>query len=304
MDNLVEILHKLGYTNLKSSGPVFRTRPLYRDSGNNQVLCIFKDTGYFKDHGREEFKGSLEELVRLTLSLSSHKEACQWLGVDYKKINYKPVEVIKYIEQDKIFDKENLSLIKPIHDYWNDRKISNDTLNNFKSGIDNGTEGGKMQNRYVFPIFDDKDNIIGLSGRKLEAKSNRPKWIHYGKKSKWIYPSFINKNHVKDQEEVILVESIGDMLSLWEAGIKNSVVLFGVNLSDSILFYLIGLRVKKIVIALNNDGENKAGNSGAEKISKDLKNYFEESYIKIALPDKNDFNEMSENEILNWKKNV
>jgi len=304
MDNLVEILHKLGYTNLKSSGPVFRTRPLYRDSGNNQVLCIFKDTGYFKDHGREEFKGSLEELVRLTLSLSSHKEACQWLGVDYKKINYKPVEVIKYIEQDKIFDKENLSLIKPIHDYWNDRKISNDTLNNFKSGIDNGTEGGKMQNRYVFPIFDDKDNIIGLSGRKLEAKSNRPKWIHYGKKSKWIYPSFINKNHVKDQEEVILVESIGDMLSLWEAGIKNSVVLFGVNLSDSILFYLIGLRVKKIVIALNNDGENKAGNSGAEKISKDLKNYFKESYIKIALPDKNDFNEMSENEILNWKKNV
>ena len=81
-------------------------------------------------------------------------------------------------------------------------------------------------------------------------------------------------------------------------------VLFGVDLSDSILFYLIGLRVKKIVIALNNDGENKAGNSGAEKISKDLKNYFDESYIKIALPDKNDFNEMSKNEILNWKKNV
>lgn len=304
MDNLVEILHKLGYTNLKSSGPVFRTRPLYRDSGNNQVLCIFKDTGHFKDHGREEFKGSLEELVRLTLNLSSHKEACQWLGVDYKKINHKPVEVIKYIEQDKIFDKENLSLIKPVHDYWNDRKISDDTLSIFKSGLDNGSEGGKMQNRYVFPIFDDKDNIIGLSGRKLETKSNRPKWIHYGKKSKWIYPSFVNEDYVKDQEEVILVESIGDMLSLWEAGIKNSVVLFGVNLSDSILFYLIGLRVKKIVIALNNDGENKAGNSGAEKISKDLKNYFEESYIKIALPDKNDFNEMSKNEILNWKKNV
>lgn len=304
MENLVEILYKLGYTNLKSSGPVFRTKPLYRDSGNNQVLCIFKDTGYFKDHGREEFKGSLEELVRLTLNLRSHKEACQWLGVDYKKINYSPVEVIKYIEQDKIFDQENLSLIKPVHDYWNNRKISNNTLNIFKSGLDNGTEGGKMQNRYVFPIFDNKDNIIGLSGRKLEAKSNRPKWIHYGKKSKWIYPSFVNKNYIKDKEEVILVESIGDMLSLWEAGIKNSVVLFGVNLSDSILFYLIGLRVKKIVIALNNDGENKAGNSGAEKISKDLKNYFDESYIKIALPDKNDFNEMSKNEILNWKKNV
>lgn len=87
-------------------------------------------------------------------------------------------------------------------------------------------------------------------------------------KSKWIYPSFVNEDYVKDQEEVILVESIGDMLSLWEAGIKNSVVLFGVNLSDSILFYLIGLRVKKIVIALNNDGENKAGNSGAEKYQK------------------------------------
>ena len=78
-----------------------------------------------------------------------------------------------------------------------------------------------MQNRYVFPIFDNKNNIIGLSGRKLEAKSNRPKWIHYGKKSKWIYPSFVNKNYIKDKEEVILVESIGDMLSLWEAVSKT-----------------------------------------------------------------------------------
>jgi len=304
VDSLVEILNKLGYTNLKSSGPVFRTRPLYRDSGNDQILCIFKDTGYFKDHGRDEFKGPLEELVRLTLNLKSHKEACEWLGVGYKKINYSPVEKVKYVEQDKIFSNENLNLITSNHQYWNKRGISNETMNLFKSGLDNGTEGGKMQNRYVFPIFDSKHNIIGISGRKIEKESKRPKWIHYGKKNKWIYPAFINTDSIKSKSEIILVESIGDMLSLWEAGITNCIVLFGVNLSDSILFYILGLRVEKIIIALNNDGENKAGNTAAKKILEDLKYYFDESRISIALPERNDFNEMTKTEILRWRENV
>ena len=78
-----------------------------------------------------------------------------------------------------------------------------------------------------------------MSGRKLEIESKRPKWIHYGQKSKWIYPSFVNEKYIKQSGEVILVESIGDMLSLWEAGVKNTIVLFGVNLSKTILFYLI-----------------------------------------------------------------
>ena len=305
MNDLKDILHKLGYTNLQDSGSVYRTKPLYRDSGNETILCIFKNTGYFTDHGREDVKGPLEELVKITLKLKSRKEASQWLGKKYynDKEEFEKSH-IEYLEVDKIFDKENLSLMEPIHDYWNGRGISNATLDNFKSGVDKGIEGGKMQNRYVFPIFDANFNILGFSGRKLEKDSKRPKWIHYGQKSKWIYPAFINEELVLESNEVILVESIGDMLSLWDAGIKNTLVLFGVNLSKSVLFHLLKLKLKKIIIALNNDGGHKAGNKGSAKILDTLNYYFTKNNSSIALPTKNDFNEMTKQEIHEWRQNV
>jgi hypothetical protein len=305
MNDLRDILHKLGYTNLQDSGSVYRTKPLYRESGNDTVLCIFKNSGYFKDHGREEFKGPFEELVRLTLNLKSCKEAARWLGkTDYAETRDYHQKQVECIGVDKIFDQENLSLIIKDYSYWNQRGISSKILEKFKCGVDNGVEGGKMQNRYIFPIFDSDLNIIGLSGRKLEAQSKRPKWLHYGSKSKWIYPAFLNEKEIKDKSEVILVESIGDMLSLWENGITNCIVLFGVNLSKPVLFHLIKLKVKKIIIALNNDGHNKAGNKGALKILDLLNYYFTKNNSLIALPPKNDFNEMSKEEISDWKANV
>ena len=111
MNDLKDILHKLGYTNLQDSGAVYRTKPLYRDSGNDTILCIFKDSGYFTDHGREHLKGPLEELVRLTLNLKTLKEASQWLGSDYQELKKSLKEQIKYVDIDKIFDAENLQLI-------------------------------------------------------------------------------------------------------------------------------------------------------------------------------------------------
>tara|TARA_R110000751_G_scaffold290881_2_gene397675 strand:- start:11493 stop:12410 length:918 start_codon:yes stop_codon:yes gene_type:complete len=305
MNDLRDILHKLGYTNLQDAGLVYRTKPLYRDSSNDAVLCIFKDSGYFTDHGREELKGPLEQLVKLTLNLKSTKEAAQWLGkTDYTKIKASHIRQAEYVNIDKIFDQENLSLIIKDHSYWNRRGISSKVLEKFECGVDNGVEGGKMQNRYIFPIFDFSLNIIGLSGRKLEAQSKRPKWLHHGPKSKWIYPTFLNEKEIKDKSEVILVESIGDMLSLWENGIKNCIVLFGVSLSKPVLFHLIKLKVKKIIIALNNDGHDKAGNKGALKILDLLNYYFTKNNSLIALPTRNDFNEMSKEEILNWRTNA
>ena len=116
--------------------------------------------------------------------------------------------------------------------------------------------------------------------------------------------SFVNEKYIKQSGEVILVESIGDMLSLWEAGVKNTIVLFGVNLSKTILFYLIKLKIKKIIIALNNDGETKAGNKGAQKILDTLDYYFTKNNSKIALPTQNDFNDMTKQEITQWRQNV
>ena len=101
-------------------------------------------------------------------------------------------------------------------------------------------------------------------------------------------------------KEIILIESVGDMLSLWEAGVRNSVVTFGISLNSHMIALLLKLNPNKIYIAFNNDS-NKAGNKAAREAYKKLVKFFDEDMLEIKLPSKNDFGCMSKKEILEWK---
>lgn len=119
-----------------------------------------------------------------------------------------------------------------------------------------------------------------------------------------IYPLFLNYPEIKNKKELIIVESIGDCLSLWEAGIRNTMVLFGVKLQDERLKSILKMDLKKIIISLNNDFEKEEVNTGLEAscfIKAKLQNFFDEGQVIIKQPDKKDFGEMSKEEILNWK---
>jgi 5S rRNA maturation endonuclease (ribonuclease M5) len=297
--NVYQILTDLGYK-LKDCGKEYRTRPLYRDSDNDTVLKIYKDTGHWFDF-KENISGDFTSLVGMTLKLEDPIKAKEWLK-DKNFTFHQPKEVSKpLLKSTKKFDIDLLSNLENNHSYWNKRGINNETLSQFKGGVG---KAGKMKNRYVFPIFDIKNNIIGFSGRDITNLS-KIKWKHLGEKNDFVYPLFLNSQEIETQKEVILVESIGDMLSLYQAGIKNVLVTFGTSLSLGILNYLLKMDIKKIYISLNNDSnKNNAGNIGAEKTHSRLKRYFDDKQLKIALPTKKDFGEMNKEEILQWKNNL
>jgi DNA primase len=95
---------------------------------------------------------------------------------------------------------------------------------------------------------------------------------------------------------------VGDMLSLWEAGVKNSMVIFGLDASVPQLNALIRLDPNKIIISLNNDEKNNsAGNLAAEKLERKLLKYFDRNQVSVKLPTENDFGEMSVQQIKEWK---
>ena len=48
-NNIKEMLLDLGYSNITEDGLYYRMKPIYRESGNNTVLSVRKDTGYFID---------------------------------------------------------------------------------------------------------------------------------------------------------------------------------------------------------------------------------------------------------------
>ena len=294
-DEVREILTELGY-NLRDCGREYRAKPIYRDSDNPNVLSIKKDTGFWCDYKTNKY-GNLEELVRITKNFQDISEARDFIK---NKFNYERRTVVKEkIQSKKSFNKSNLDKLVNDYSYWGNRGVSSSILKLLQSGV---MTSGKMQDRYVFPIFDKVDNLIGAAGRDITGESPI-KWKLLGEKKHWIYPFKYNNKHIKEKKSVLLVESIGDMLALWEAGIKNTLVIFGLRASTKLKSMLISLNLEKIYICLNNDSSSSgAGNEAAQDLKVNLLNFFDEHQISINFPSKNDFGCMSVSEILSWKK--
>jgi hypothetical protein len=301
-DSIRDVLTEMGYS-LRDCGKEYRTTPLYRESDNPTVLSIKKDSGRWVDF-KESIGGSFEELVKLTLNLSSIEDTKKWLK---NKGHVASVSSLPrpQVKTQRVFDKNSLTKLEKDHSYWISRGIDMDTIEKFSGGI---MREGRMKNRYVFPIFNSKDILVGMTGRFIYELNNPKiaKWKHLGDKTEWKYPLQINHDIIKESKKIILVESVGDCLALWNSGIKNTMVIFGLNVSVPQLNTLLRMDSDKIVISLNNDSENNnAGNNAAEKTKKKLLKYFDSQQVQVALPTSNDFGDMSKQEIKEWKlKNV
>ena len=282
-DSIKDILVEMGY-DLLDRGKNFRTKPLYRDSDSDNVLSIDKESGVWYDF-KEKKGGKFEELVRISLKQEDATETKEWIRA---RTNGHVTALAKKkpeLKTIKKYPKEILYKLGNDHSYWVDRGIAEDVIKIFGGGL---AGNGQMTNRYVFPIFNSSSELVGFTGRYVkEAPSEYdiPKWKHVGTVSGWCYPLKYNIKTIQEKKEVILVESVGDMLALWSAGIENVMVTFG-------------LRVSK---AFNNDSRNNyAGNNAAKEVANKLLLHFDKEQVRIALPSKNDFGDMKKTEIQRW----
>ena len=108
MHEVKDILTNIGYT-LFDSGREYRTKPLYRESSSNNVLCIKKDTGRWVDF-KENRLGNLEELVQITLKLKDLDEAKSYISNNFQLRIPKPEK--EKLKAPLILNKENLKLKK------------------------------------------------------------------------------------------------------------------------------------------------------------------------------------------------
>lgn len=291
-----EILLELGY-NLTEDRNGWRSTANFRGGNNPTALKIFSNGSYCDFVTGET--GSFEKLISLTLNIKNPDEYLKNKNFIIHKIETEKPK----IKMIKIYPPEILQELLPNHEYWLNRGISLDTLKLFKGGV---AVKNQQKDRYVFPIFNSKNEIIGCSGRTL--KNNSVKWKHSGMKTEWKWPLFLNKDIIKKEKKIILIESPGDILSLWECNIKNTLCLFGTEISIPQLNFLLKLDPDKIYIALNNDSDNNnVGNEAALKLEKKLLKYFDKIQIEIKLPQLKDFNEMllkDRNLILEWYKDL
>lgn len=300
MSDIKEILESIGYTP-SLCGKSYRCIPLYRQS-DSPVLFVDKNTGLWYDF-KEARGGELKELVRITTG-KSYGEVDSIL----KNKNFSgdiPKEAHEEELGVKHFPKEWLAKLEKDHTYWTNRGVNHSTISTFEGGI---ARDGRMYYRYVFPIFGDRDNVIGFDGRDILNSNKRVKWKILGPKKTFCYPyNHFNKEILHDERKVILVESIGDMLRLWDNGIKNTLVIFGVYPSPKVLSTLIKIDPTEIIIATNNDKvkNGDAGNKAARRIKGTLHDFFDPDKVRVHLPEEaNDFGDMTDQQITSWHEKL
>jgi len=299
------ILESIGY-NLIDCGDHWRTQALYRDGDNQTAVKIYKNTGVWMDFVENKGSKPFEALVKLTVKDS--KQITEILG-NCSTDNITTYSAVEKIDMEKIYPESSLQKLFPNYNFYSKREISEPTQQAFQTGL---AGVGKMYRRMVFPVYNEHNQIIGFSGRKVDDNNNYPKWKHLGRRNNWVYPALNGKTgvdkEIKLKQEVILVESIGDALALYEQGIKNVLVMFGLSVNNNIINYLSGYAIRHIYISTNNDkggGENR-GFIAAIKSFVKLSKYFDLDSLTVKFPPKpyNDFGDAHIDgcDLTNWLK--
>jgi DNA primase len=197
------------------------------------------------------------------------------------------------IQIDKSWPLDILNKLYLDYSYFESRGISAETQKKFKLGV---ALSGSLNQRVCVPIFDEnKSKIIGFNARLIKytdwhKENGIGKWKILGNKKSFIFCG--DEKEIIKQQSILITEGPADILALYEAGIKNTLCLFGTTISSKQLAFLIKSSPKKILIGLNNE-ESKIGNDAAKKLQRVLLNYFNEEKVIIALPDgEKDFNDL------------
>lgn len=89
----------------------------------------------------------------------------------------------------------------------------------------------RFRNRIIFPVFNLSNKVVGFGGRVLNEK-DVPKYLNSPEspiyqKGKILYGLNFSKDEIRKKRSAVLVEGYVDLLSLYQAGIKNVVASSG-----------------------------------------------------------------------------
>ncbi len=93
-----------------------------------------------------------------------------------------------------------------------------------------------FQNRIMFALFDHRDNIVGFSGRVINASDHPSKYMNTRDtivyhKGQTFFGFQVAKTAIKKEDEAILMEGEFDVISSFQEGVSNAVAVKGTALT-------------------------------------------------------------------------
>jgi len=141
----------------------------------------------------------------------------------------------------------------------------------------------KFRGRIIFPIFSPNGRVIAFGGRVLQNADNAAKYLNspesqiYSKR-KSLYGLFHSKDEIRKLDRAILVEGYMDLVSLFQAGVKNVVASSGTSLTDEQI-QLLSRFTKNIYVLF--DADSAGQRAALRSIELLLKQNFEVKVITL-----------------------
>lgn len=135
--------------------------------------------------------------------------------------------------------------------------------------VDQGSDGSyfdKFRGRLMFPIRDERANLVAFGGRLLG--DGHPKYINSGdtplyRKSRVLYGLNVAKNDLKNDAPIVLCEGYLDVIACHRAGVTTAVASLGTAATD-LQAQLIKRYTKRAIILYDSD---PAGEKAAQRAS-------------------------------------
>lgn len=115
-----------------------------------------------------------------------------------------------------------------------------------------------FRGRVLFPVLDSRGRIAGYGGRKIDALGvEGPKYLNSPDslifhKSQLLYGLYQAKKHIRELNEVVVVEGYFDLLALVKAGFENVVATCGTSLTVEHL-KILSRWSEKIILLFDGD---------------------------------------------------
>lgn len=320
-DRSDDVFSKLGMKCEVFGDNVYSTCPVHESSDNPRAFSFSKKRGIWKCWTRECQQLHKNDIFGLIAGALSNNKGEQvgfgdvlgWirkefnLNIDEEQVNQEPknekndfdelIDLLKETTPKPIINSldAELSLDVPSK-YFINRGFKKKTLEHFGVG-DCLDKSCKLHDRAVIPIHSDCGQIIAYIGRSIK-EYKIPKFLIYPKgfdKRFHLYNIHRALPYIKQYNSVFVVEGQGDLWRLHEAGIYNTVGIFGKTLTKEQQAKLQQLPLTHIIILTDND---QAGRESKIQLQRQLGRFYRLSFPKL---NHKDIGEMSIEQI---KKNV
>lgn len=205
--------------------------------------------GYLMDYEHLRFDDAVDKAVKLgnmDLSKMCRSQTMTFLKKTKNLMREKEHVVHEFLSKNELNKYSHEDIME-----WIDEGILQEVMDLFEVRINN------RDNRIVYPVYDINGNLINIKGRtryKNYKELRIPKYINYYPIGTMDYFQGLNITlpFIKDQNEMIIFESVKSVMKAYGWGYKNCASAEKHTITDEQLKLLVRLRVN-IVFAFDSD---------------------------------------------------